>query len=129
MRTVILILLLVLVLNLTGWCLKRNKGLVAFLFFHEEWRLMRIVERHAGEFNKFQFFDNGCLCIGHQRLKRIFLVIWVKPDRPLSCTLHQSNMTCVLSNYQYKRSRRLAEKIFTNIWKNYLLEEEMKKSS
>lgn len=124
MRTVILILILVLALNLVGWYLSRHKGMFAFLFFHNEWRLMRIVERHADEFNNVIFYNNGCLCIGHERLKKIFVIIWVKRDRDLTFSLHTSVTNCLLTDYQAKKSRRVAKKIFINVWKRYLLGED-----
>lgn len=124
MTTILLILLAVLLLHAVGIYLSRHKEMFAFLFFHNEWRLMRIVERHADEFNKVLFYNNGCLCVGHERMKKIFVIIWVKRDRDLTFSLHTSVTNCLLTDYQAKKSRRVAKKIFINVWKYYLLGED-----
>lgn len=96
----------------------------AFLFFHDEWLLMKTIEKHAYEFNKVQFYHNGCMGIGHKRLKHIFLVLWIHKDKPLSFSVHKKNSDCILSDYQNRRAREIAEQIFINVWKEYMLGED-----
>ena len=125
MTAIILILLILASLHGAGLYLKSHKEAFAFFFFRDEWRLMRTLDRHADEFTNLLFYDSGCLCVGHRRLKKIFVVIWVKPGEPLYLSMHTTMTNCILSNYQTRKSERIAKKIFLNMWKHYLLEQDI----
>lgn len=125
MQTLLIIFTAFLFLNIvSSVILAYKEELISFIFFREESRLLRIIERHADEFDRLIFYNKGCLCVGHRRLKRLFVVIWVKKDAELSFSLHTSLTNCLLTNIESRQNHRIAKTVFTVLWKKYLLAQE-----